>query len=58
MRFEQRFESVTDAATLLDALFELFLEQRLGQRWDRELERLSAWARGTKSPRTPKLVGA
>lgn len=58
VRFEQRFESVTDAATLLDALFELFLEQRLGQRWDRELERLSAWARGTKSPRTPKLVGA
>jgi hypothetical protein len=50
-RLEQRFESTADAASLLDALYEQFLLQRVAADWDVELEEMSAWARGQKRVR-------
>lgn len=45
-RLEQRFELITDAATIVDALFELYLERRLSREWTAELRRMSEWAAG------------
>ncbi len=54
VRLEQRFELITDAGNLLDALFELYVLRRMARDWDRELRAMSAWARGkdAKLPRT------
>ena len=48
-RVEQRFESVADAADLLDALFELFLVQRTSKEWNRVVRAMSEWAGGRES---------
>ncbi|MCK4340498.1 MAG: hypothetical protein KAY37_02090 [Phycisphaerae bacterium] len=45
-RLEQRFESITDVANLLDALFEMFLLSRTDRNWSRDLRSMSAWAAG------------
>ncbi len=52
-RIEQRFESVTDAADLLDALFELFLGERTSKDWNRIVREMSEWAGGRE--RKPAL---
>ncbi len=52
-RLEQRFESIADAADLLDGLFELFLVERTASDFAATLRKMSAWAAGT-SP-TPQL---
>ncbi|MBI5863127.1 MAG: hypothetical protein HZB38_01175 [Planctomycetes bacterium] len=54
-KLEERFERIADATVLLDALFELFLTQRVGREWSSEQRRLSAWAAGKTQE---KLVGA
>lgn len=45
-RLEKRFESVADAAGLVDALFELFLLRRTSREWDAEQRAMAAWAAG------------
>jgi hypothetical protein len=55
-RLEQRFEQIVETATLLDALFELFLLQRTAGDWPEELQRMSAWATGL--PRDRRLQAA
>jgi len=46
-RVEQRFELVADAAALIDALFDIFLQKRSGRAWEGELREMRAWASGT-----------
>lgn len=53
---EERFEAITDAADLLDALFELFLHRRTARDWREELTAMSAWA--TSQPRRPRIASA
>jgi recombination associated protein RdgC len=45
-RIEQRFELTADAANLIDALFELFLQRRTIGAWNAELRKMSTWAAG------------
>jgi hypothetical protein len=55
---EQRFERVADAAHLLDALLELFLQRRTASDWDREVRTISKWiSNGSKNGR-PRVVSA
>lgn len=49
-RLESRFELITDAAHLLDGLFELFLVRRTGRDWAAEHRRMSTWAAGKGAP--------
>ncbi|MCH7871010.1 MAG: hypothetical protein IID33_04855 [Planctomycetes bacterium] len=57
-RLEQRFERVADAADLIDALFELFLQKRLAGDWDDEWRKLSAWAQGESKPALLRAASA
>lgn len=45
-QLEQRFESVSDAAALIDALFEMFLLERTARDWDDTQDAMQSWARG------------
>lgn len=45
-QLEQRFESIADAANVLDAMFELFILRRIDRGWDRDLQSMAAWATG------------
>lgn len=45
-RLEQRFEFITDAGAILDALFDLFLQERVGHEWNALQRAMSAWAKG------------
>lgn len=47
-RIEQRFELIADAATLLEAIFELFLRRRISAEWEAEQRAMSAWAQGLR----------
>ncbi len=55
-RLEQRFERVFDAVHLLDAVFELFLRERIGRDWERRLREMSAWARGDGGRRRAEVA--
>lgn len=48
---EQRFELLADAASLLDALFEVFLRERISDDWPAQVRKMSAWARGQAAQR-------
>lgn len=54
---EGRFELLTDAANLLDALFELYVLRRASRDWADEYNRLTAWAAGQKQ-RPTRLTAA
>lgn len=43
-RLEERFELIADAAALLDALFELYLNERTSPQWDDRLLDMRTWA--------------
>lgn len=45
-RIEQRFEQMTDVAAILDALFELFLQERVSREWNATQRLMTAWANG------------
>lgn len=45
-RLEGRFEAVADLASVIDGMFELFLQHRTSRTWSAELGRMSAWAAG------------
>lgn len=52
---EQRFEQIVDTATIVDALYELFLDRRLARDWERELHALANWAAGKQATRAQAL---
>ena len=57
-QLEQRFEAAFETATLLDALFELFLRKRIARDWDRTLREMSSWARGEPVERNLRAATA
>jgi hypothetical protein len=56
VRLERRFERTVDLTQLLDGLFELFLEQRLGRDWPREARAITQWASRGAASRAPALA--
>lgn len=57
-RLEQRFEQITDAGAILDALFELFLQARTGREWPAMQRAISAWAQGEALQAKPMAASA
>lgn len=55
---ERRFELIFETATLIEALFELFLRTRIARDWDRTLREMSAWARGDSPERALRAASA
>ncbi len=49
IRLEQRLESIVEAATLVDGLFDVFLAARLSPEWPAEARRMREWA-ATRKP--------
>lgn len=50
-RIEERFELIADLAEIVDAIFELFLTQRLGPDWPQQRDAIAAWATGRVTAR-------
>jgi hypothetical protein len=57
-RLEERFEKIAEAVTLIDALYELFLTQRVSREWSATQRRLAAWASGAPAERLMPVAGA
>ena len=57
-RLEERFEKIAEAVTLIDALYELFLTQRVAREWSATQRRLAAWASGAPAERLMPVAGA
>ncbi len=57
-RLEQRFELVTDAANLIDALFEIFITRRTARKWPADLRTLATWAAGQPPTKTLRMTSA
>ncbi|MGE3180576.1 MAG: hypothetical protein AB7N71_03030 [Phycisphaerae bacterium] len=53
---EDRFEHAFDCATIIDVLYETFLQHRVSNNWQATMDEMSAWARG--GVRTPKLIAS
>ncbi len=60
-RLEERFESIAEAAGVMDALFAEFMRRRLSGDWDALLKNMCKWAtggRGEQGAARPRLVSA
>lgn len=55
---EERFEKIAEVTGLLDALFELFLTQRVSREWSAMQRRLGAWASGRSAGTLMPVAGA
>ena len=57
-RIEGRLELIGDAADLLDALFDVFLQQRVAGKWSQQQHEISTWVAGGSERRPHRVVSA
>ncbi|RMF84234.1 MAG: hypothetical protein D6744_03420 [Planctomycetota bacterium] len=58
-RIESRLDLICDAADLLDALFDVFLQERVASDWAGTQREIAAWVAGDQdAPRTHRVVSA